>query len=81
MILIPASLVVRIVAAGPMGTHPKLTVPYQGFVEEIVRKPEIDPALVIAGDALMAGNLRMLEDETPGGGLPAHPDSLTRSFT
>ena len=59
MVLIPASLVVRIVAAGPMGTHPKLTVPYQGFVEEIVRKPGIIPALVIAGDALMAGNLRM----------------------
>ena len=65
MILIPASLVLRITAAGVMGSHPKLTVPYQAFIEEAVRKPAIAPALVIAEDAFMAGNIRMQLPHTP----------------
>ncbi|KQS96521.1 MULTISPECIES: glycosyltransferase family 39 protein [unclassified Rhizobium] len=65
MVLIPASLVLRIVAAGPMNTHPKLTVPYQAFVSDIVAKPAIDPALVVAEDAFLAGNLRMQLPRTP----------------
>lgn len=65
MVLIPASLVLRIVAAGAINDHPKLTVPYQQFVEEIVRKPSITPALVIAGDAFLAGNIRMQLADIP----------------
>jgi 4-amino-4-deoxy-L-arabinose transferase-like glycosyltransferase len=65
MILIPASLLLRITAAGVMGSHPKLTVPYQAFIEEVVRKPAIAPALVIAEDAFMAGNIRMQLPHTP----------------
>lgn len=65
MVLIPASLVLRIVAAGPMNAHPKLTVPYEQFVEDVVKKPAITPALVIAGDAFLAGNIRMQLADTP----------------
>lgn len=65
MILIPASLVLRITAAGLMDSHPKLTVPYQALIEEIVTKPAIEPALVIAEDAFMAGNIRMQLPQTP----------------
>lgn len=65
MVLIPASLVLRIVAAGPMNSHPKLTVPYQGFVEDVIRKPAATPALVIAEDAFLAGNIRMQLPQTP----------------
>ncbi|MCV9963498.1 glycosyltransferase family 39 protein [Pararhizobium sp. BT-229] len=65
MVLIPASLVLRIVAAGPMNTHPKLTVPYQDFIENIVKTPAATPALVIAEDAFLAGNIRMQLPDTP----------------
>jgi hypothetical protein len=65
MILIPASLVLRITAAGVMNSHPKLTVPYQAFIEETVKKPAVAPALVIAEDAFMAGNIRMQLPHTP----------------
>lgn len=65
MILIPASLVLRITAAGVMNSHPKLTVPYQAFIEEIVKESAIAPALVIAEDAFLAGNIRMQLPHTP----------------
>ena len=65
MILIPASLFLRITAAGVMNSHPKLTVPYQAFIEETVKKPAVAPALVIAEDAFMAGNIRMQLPHTP----------------
>ncbi|WP_438749411.1 glycosyltransferase family 39 protein [Pararhizobium sp. O133] len=65
MVLIPASLVLRIVAAGPMNVHPKLTVPYQAFASELVAKPGVQPALVIAQDAFLAGNLRMQLPDIP----------------
>lgn len=65
MVLIPASLVLRIVAAGPMNAHPKLTVPYQAFAQAVVLTPGIAPALVIADDAFMAGNIRMQLPATP----------------
>ncbi|WP_349433536.1 glycosyltransferase family 39 protein [Pararhizobium sp. A13] len=65
MVLIPASLVLRIVAAGPMNSHPKLTVPYRDFIEDVVTKPAATPALVIAEDAFLAGNIRMQLPHTP----------------
>jgi hypothetical protein len=48
-----------------MNTHPKLTVPYQAFVSDVIAKPAIDPALVVAEDAFLAGNLRMQLPRTP----------------
>lgn len=78
LIAVPASIALRVLMA-PSGGYTRLNIPTDRFVESVVSEPKIAPAVVIAGDRRLAGNIALLLPGVPAM-TPQHPD-FTLSFS